>query len=110
MSLIVFLGYQSLFPVKYNWFSVWSHEELEGFRQKDPVTSTLLKSRGEKPQKTEISKYSTALRTLIAQWDNLRVVDGLLYVVSEKSLTQEEVLQMVAPAGVRQKVLNNYVA
>ena len=95
-------------PCKSNWFSVWSHEELAGFQQKDPVTSTLLslKSRGEKPPKTEISKYSTAIRTLIAQWDNLRVVDGLLYVVSEKSLTQEEVLLLVAPAGVRQKVLN----
>ena len=33
-------------------------------------------------------------------------MDGLLYVVSEKSLTQEEVLLLVAPAGVRQKVLN----
>ena len=51
-------------PCKSNWFSVWSHEELEGFQQKDPVTSTLLslKSRGEKPPKTEISKYSTAIR------------------------------------------------
>ena len=73
-------------PCKSNWFSVWSHEELVGFQQKDPVTSTLLnlKSRGEKPPKTEISKYSTAIRTIIAQWDNLRVVDGLLYVASEK--------------------------
>ena len=44
-------------PCKSNWFSVWSHEELEEFQQKDPVTSTLLslKSRGEKPPKTEIS-------------------------------------------------------
>ena len=72
------------------------------------MTSTILnlKSRGEKPPKTEISKYSTAIRALVAQWDNLRVVDGLLYVVSEKSLTQEEVLLLVAPAGVRLKVLN----
>ena len=93
---------------KSNWFSVWSHEELEEFQQKGPVTSALLnlKSRGEKPPKTEISKYSTAIRTLIAQWDNLRAVDGLLYFVSEKSLIQEEVLLLVAPAGVRQKVLN----
>ena len=30
----------------------------------------------------------------------------MLYVVSEKSLTQEEVLLLIAPAGVRQKVLN----
>ena len=71
----------------YLWFSVWSCEELEEFQQKDPMTSTLLnlKSREEKPPKTEVSKYSTAIRTLIAQWDNLRVADGLPYVVSEKS-------------------------
>ena len=75
-------------PCKSNWFSVWFREELEEeFLQKDPVTSTLLnlKSREEKPLKTEVSKYSTAIRTLIAQWDNLRVADGLPYVVSEKS-------------------------
>ena len=78
-------GVPKSIPCKSNWFSLWSNEELEGFQQKDPVTSTLLnlKSRGEKPPKTEISKYSTAIRTLVAQWDNLRVVDGLLYVVSE---------------------------
>ena len=73
-------GVQQSIPCKSNWFSVWSHEELEGFQQKDPVTSTLLnliKSIGEKSPKTEISKYSTAIRTLIAQWDNLRVVDGI---------------------------------
>ena len=34
----------------------------------------------------------------------MRVVDGLLYVVSEKSLAQEVLL--VAPAGVRQKFLS----
>ena len=51
-------GVPKSIPCKSNWFSVWSHEELEGFQQKDPVTSTLqnLKSRGEKPPKTEISK------------------------------------------------------
>ena len=47
-------------PCKSNSFSVWSHEELKGFQQKDPVTSTLLnlKSRGEKPPKTEISSIA----------------------------------------------------
>ena len=101
-------GVPKSIPCKSNWFSVWSHEEFQEFQQKDPVTSTLLnlKSRGEKPPKTEVSKYSIAIRTLIAQWDNLRVVDGWLYLVSEKSLTREEVLLLVAPARVRQKVLN----
>ena len=54
-------------PCKSNWFSVWSHEELKGFQQKDPVTSTLLnlKSRGEKPPKTEI--LSIAVLALLSE-------------------------------------------
>ncbi|KAK7093130.1 hypothetical protein V1264_008778 [Littorina saxatilis] len=76
-------------------------------QQGDQVTSILLtlKKREDKPPKNEVSQYSSAIRTLIAQWENLRVVDGLLYVVSEDKLTKQETFLLVAPAGVRQKVL-----
>lgn len=76
-------------------------------QQGDQVTSILLalKKREDKPPKNEVSQYSSAIRTLIAQWENLRVVDGLLYVVSENKLTKQETFLLVAPAGVRQKVL-----
>ena len=79
-------------PCKSNRFSVWFREEPEEFLPKDSVTSTVLnlKSREEKPPKTEVSKSSTAIRTLIAQWDNLRVVDGLLTIRCAREKSHSE--------------------
>ena len=92
---------------KSNWFPGWSREELRTLQKKDPVTSALLalKEKDEKPPKSEVSKYSMAIRTLIAQWDNLRVVDGLLYIVSKQVGVGDETPLLVAPSEIRQEVL-----
>lgn len=55
--------------------------------------------------RAEASKYSASVRTLLAQWDGLRIVEGLLYLSSMEIPSEKETLLLVAPASVKEKVM-----
>ena len=39
-----------------------------------------LKEKGSKPVRNEMAKYSDAVKTLLSQWERLRVLEGLLFI------------------------------
>ena len=64
------------------WANRWSREDMKQWQAEDPVTRVVidLKEKGSKPVRNEMAKYSDAVKTLLGQWERLRVLEGLLYI------------------------------
>ena len=65
-----------------NWANRWSREDMKQWQAEDPVTRVVidLKEKGSKPVRNEMAKYSDAVKTLLSQWERLKVLEGLLYI------------------------------
>ena len=63
-----------------------------------------LKEKQTKPEWNEIAPCGDEVKTLWAQWDSLRFIDGILYRVWEDSSGKREVLQVVVPTVLRKQI------
>ena len=63
-----------------------------------------LKEKRTKPEWTDIAPCGDEIKTLWAQWDSFRFIDGILYRVLEDSSGKREVLQVVVPTVLRKQV------
>ena len=93
-----------------NWVNSWSLEEIRKMQQNDSCIDELIKlktDRTDPPDKDTLSSKDLEFRTLCAQWNYLRVENGLLYRkwVNENS-DKDSVLQLVAPKELRKDILH----
>ena len=97
----------SKFHTESLWLSSWTHEELVKFQSQDPVVNVLIKfkEKDEKPSKTQSCLYSRSVRILLAKWEELELVDGLLYLVFHNRFTEKDEYFLIAPEKIKSDIL-----
>ena len=90
-----------------DWLDCWKREDLSKSQMEDPLTRVVIAliKEGTKPEAEELSTYSSSIRTLFRRWDDLRLIDDLLYIRVKDPITETTELRLVAPAAVRLLVL-----
>ena len=80
----------------------WKEKQVE-----DENITIIIKALEEKrcrPGWNDIAPCGEETKTLWAQWDSLRLIDGILYRVWEDSCCKREILQVVVPTVLRKQV------
>ena len=86
-----------------DWLDSWRKEDLVEAQEKDPLTKTVISylKKGIKPDSKEIALFSSSIRTLFRRWEDLELIEGLLYMRVTDPVTNTTECSLVAPAGVR---------
>ena len=94
-------------PKNPDWLDSWKTEDLLDSQLQDPVTSTVIfqLESGTKPDQSQMSLYSSSIRTLLRRWDELELIEGLLYIKIRDQVTNTYSPRLVAPEGVRNQIL-----
>ncbi|CAG2220736.1 unnamed protein product [Mytilus edulis] len=83
-------------------------QEIKDLQERDTVVGKFIEiwNTKRKPLRSEQRKFDRPLVTLLRQWDRIEVVDGLVYrVIMDRNHGQLK--QLILPAVLRDKVLNN---
>ena len=94
-------------PIESNWYDSWDADQLAALQTDDPVTNAvILKMRsGVRPQGSQLSGYSSAVRALFFRWEDLRLIHDLLYILVKDQVTGVVEPRLVAPDGIKAEVL-----
>ena len=82
------------------WTPSWSIQEVKGGQQQDPAIGVILRwlqESNSRPSDAAVGNIGHSARSLWAQWDRLKLVDGLLYRQWEEVNTGTIKLQLVLP-------------
>ena len=91
-----------------DWLDPWDKSDLLKKQQDDPVTSEVLKMMArEKPDPSQTALFSSSIRTLVRRWEDLEVIDRLLYIKVKDPVTNSNVPRLVAPEGVRTRIMKS---
>ena len=90
-----------------DWVRGWTKEELRKWQSEDSVIRFVRdrKQEGRKPGGEELAGLSIAIRTLLGQWDKLRIIDGVLYLEKEGRGLETAFHVLVAPKAIREQVM-----
>ena len=94
-------------PSAPDWLDCWKNADLVEAQSKDPLTKPVIAAlkEGTKPESEELALYSSSIRTLFRRWDDLEMIDEILYIKITDPVTGAAVPRLVAPEGVRTRIL-----
>ena len=87
-----------------SWLDMWTVEQIKEMQSKDPVLMKVIiwkTQLSEKPSKEEIRGSCKDVKAYLAQWENLKLDNGILYKVWHPARSTDECLQIVAPFSLR---------
>jgi hypothetical protein len=90
------------------WLKQWSKLQISTWQQADADLCRIMEAKGaEQPRPCfqEVKSCSSEYKTLWALWDELELVDGVLYRKTVVSPNQEAILQCIAPREIRNFIL-----
>lgn len=90
------------------WMSSWSPEELKHLQQEDEIIRKVIEWKvqsQDRPDKYALKEEPLPIKTLVNQWDNLTLRDGLLYRVCQHE--HGEFVQYVVPQKLRKDILRH---
>ena len=89
------------------WLDNWTNSDLVQAQQQDPLTEQVIAKlkEGVKPTSEETALYSSSIRTLFRRWDDLELREELLYLKVLDPVTNTNSPRLVAPQGVRERIL-----
>lgn len=98
---------QQLLPPGQCPFPVFSLDELRDRQQNDPCLSRVLfyVVRGKRASHRERAGETYKVLRILKQWDKLKMLDGVLYRVSNDNLTGKRRLQYVVPSSLIMQVM-----
>ena len=93
--------------IRAEWLEDWKPEEMLKFQQDDPITKTVITKlqEGIKPDSDEILLYGSSIRTLFRRWDDLEIINHLLYIKVRDPVTDTHERRLVAPEAIRTVVM-----
>ena len=90
-------------------FSLFSHSssDIHNFQLQDSVIEPVLNAKKQniKPPLDSLAKYSIQTRKLFQLWDQLQVVDGILFRVFHDSESDVKWRQLVVPSSLQSEIL-----
>lgn len=90
------------------WLKQWSKLQISTWQQSDPDLFKIMEDKGlghQRPPFKEITSCSANYKTLWAMWDELLLVEGVLYRQQLLSPKHEPILQCIAPKEIRSFIL-----
>lgn len=90
------------------WLETWSRDELRAWQESDPTLKQVIiwKESTKRPTWQELKGEGPKLRTYWAQWDDIVLQGGILYIRNRGSHVQTQ-LRLVAPPTLRNLVLEH---
>jgi hypothetical protein len=82
----------------------WKEKQGEDDNMKSLIEA--LKDGEKRPEWAVVAPFGEETKTLWAQWDSLRLVDGIMYRVWEHPSASDETLQIVVPITLRKQIFD----
>ena len=90
-----------------DWLDCWTTEDFIKFQKEDPLTQSVIPKleEGTKPESEEIATYSSSIRTLYRRWEDLELINGVLYMKIKDPVTGNVEPRLVAPEVIRSQIM-----